>query len=109
MRQADNFLKEKIHSFNEDLKGTTLQNVPPTQLHLALTQQKHKAPKVVAHWNRKKGEVPHILSTQIHKLKKEATEAWEPTNRSPKNRLRKTKRYSAIASSSESYKTKGSE
>lgn len=97
MKQAESFLKEKIRYFNEDFKGTASQKLPPTQMHLALTQEEHNAPKIVAHWNKKKGEVPDVISTQIHKFRKEATQAWEPTNWSPENSLKKTERYSAIA------------
>lgn len=97
MRKAEKFLKEKVRYFNEDHKGATLKGLSPSELHQALTQEEHKAPEVVAHWNTKKGEAPDTISTQIHKFRREATEAWKPMNWSPENSLKKAEHYAAIA------------
>ena len=97
MKKAESFLKEKIRSINEDYKGKTPKKLSPTQMHLALIQEEHRAPGVVAHWNTKKGEAPDTISTQIHKFRREATEAWEPSNWSRESRLKKAEHYAAIA------------
>ena len=97
MKQAESFLKEKIRYFNEDYKGKTSKKLSPTQMHLALIQEEHRAPAVVAHWNTKKGEAPDTISTQIQKFRREATEAWEPSNWSPESSLKKAEHYASIA------------
>lgn len=97
MRQAEKFLQEKIRYFNEDFKGATLNKLPPSELHHALTQEEHKAPSVVAHWSPKKGEESDVISAEIQKFKKEATQAWKPANWSPENSLKKAEHYAAIA------------
>ena len=97
MRKAEKFLQEKVRSFNEEFKGAALNRLPPSELHRALTQEEHKAPLVVAHWKARKGEVSDLISTEIEKFKREATESWKPANWFPENSLKKAEHYAAIA------------